>query len=155
MDDFVRETVELTASALRDLHQELMKSEQRNYEGVHGKIPPAELLRLLLQSPQFAWLRPVSRLMADIDELLDSGGLTEKDAAAVRYEVDRLLSEPSDFYSRYKEMLQKETSVAVNHGKLRHALTTLPEPREEWQDEIARARQEWPLRRKRIRGKPN
>src|SRR5712692_9967985 len=61
----------LTA-ALRPLHLALTKETQVAYERQHGPVQgPGELLQLLIRHPDFAWLHPLSELMAVADELLD------------------------------------------------------------------------------------
>src|ERR1043165_6643381 len=57
---------------LFSLHKALIASERVGYEEAFGAIgAPANFLRLLLNDPCFAWLRPLSGLMAAVDEALD------------------------------------------------------------------------------------
>ena len=60
------------AEALRELHRQLMEEARRAYEREAGPVGGATaFLNLLMQDPAFQWLRPLSRAMADLDELLD------------------------------------------------------------------------------------
>ena len=118
-----------------------------SYEKTFGRVgSPGELLRLLLNALEFAWLHAMSELMVDIDELLVQPQISQLDAAAVRSEISKLVSPPeldaSDFYRKYKEALQAP-EVAVSHGKLRKVLAELPEPEPEDIAEVMRARHKW------------
>ena len=58
--------------ALVPLHRTLLEWERAAYERVHGRMGAAEILKVVVADPQFAWLRPVSELIARIDEVLQS-----------------------------------------------------------------------------------
>src|SRR6476646_2043667 len=54
------------------LHKARIDSERTEYEQAFGPVgAPANFLRLLLNDPWFAWLRPLSGLMAAVDEAMD------------------------------------------------------------------------------------
>lgn len=56
--------------ALLRLHKALLDDERVSYERVHGRISSnGELLQLVLNDAWFAWLRPLSQVIAKIDEL--------------------------------------------------------------------------------------
>ena len=56
--------------ALLRLHKALLDDERVSYERVHGRIPSnGAFLQLVLGDAWFAWLRPLSQLMAKLDEL--------------------------------------------------------------------------------------
>jgi len=88
---------ELTAltNSLRKLHLALIEHTRIAYERVHGSVAgPGELLQLLTRDPEFAWLHPLSELMAWVDELLDprrDPRPQPEEAAAVRNELSRML----------------------------------------------------------------
>ncbi|HLH08280.1 MAG TPA: hypothetical protein VKW78_13660 [Terriglobales bacterium] len=132
---------------LKELHRELVEVTKEHYEKKFGRVSsPGELLRLLLNHPEFGWLHAMSELMVDIDELLVHPEISPLDAAAVRSEISKLVTPPeldsSDFYRKYKEALQVP-EVAVSHGKLRKVLAELPEPEPEDIAEVMRARHKW------------
>jgi hypothetical protein len=61
-------------NALLDLHGALAAHERVAFERVHGGIAsPGAFLEHLLQHHDFAWLRPLSSLIASIDEAVDEG----------------------------------------------------------------------------------
>ena len=119
--------------ALSELHRTLIEAARVEHERQHGPVGgPGELLRLLTQHPGFAWLQPVSELLADLDAL-HAEPPTEDLAQAVRRAGESLLltplaGEPTNFRRRYSEMLQANPSVVVAHGRVRHVLAALPPP---------------------------
>src|SRR5277367_3475880 len=69
----IRQHLTELRDALLRLHKALMETERISYERTFGKIQsPFQFLKLLTEDPWFAWFRPVSQLIAEIDEALDS-----------------------------------------------------------------------------------
>lgn len=139
------------AAALRTLHRSLVDASRAMYELDHGPVVgPNAMLQLLMVDPEFAWLRELSGVMAEVDELLDLSTVTREDAAAVRILVERLLGTPSDdasFGARYREALQANTDVVIAHGKVRSALGSLPLTAEADLAAHDERRKGWPVRR--------
>ena len=103
------------------LHKALMESERVGYEGTFGKIgSPNEFLRLMLQDPWFAWLRPISELMVQMDEALDAEEPLSADAARRFVESTTTLLKPIDtderFGKQYLEAMQREPEVVLAHA---------------------------------------
>jgi hypothetical protein len=126
MDADRRDALAAVAAALLPLHKALVDVTQLAYESQHGQIPgPAALFQLLVHDPHFAWLRPLSGLMADLDELLDEEaaiGVTR--AGELRQRLEALIAD--DFFGeRYRETLQAEPDVVMAHAALRRALSDL------------------------------
>ncbi|HEX8747210.1 MAG TPA: hypothetical protein VF717_08415, partial [Pyrinomonadaceae bacterium] len=70
---------EATLLRLRDLrrgllhlHKALLDTERAAYEQAMGRVTSGELLQLVLNDEQFAWLRFFSELIVRIDEMLDA-----------------------------------------------------------------------------------
>ncbi len=127
-----RGQLEHLSSVLLELHKVLIDSVKTSYERERGQVSnPFELLRLLTSDPFFDWLRPLSRMLADFDELLErTGPLTDAELGSVASEVRSLL-EPSDevpttFSERYLVALQEQPAVILAHGKVARALATMP-----------------------------
>ena len=60
-------------NGLLRLHKALLDDERVSYERVHGRIPSnGAFLQLALNDAWFAWLRPLSQLIAKLDELSES-----------------------------------------------------------------------------------
>ena len=73
--------------ALVPLHRTLLEWERAAYERVHGRTGAAEMLKIIVADPQFAWLRPVSELIARIDDVLQTDG------PDVRVDVDGIIDQ--------------------------------------------------------------
>jgi hypothetical protein len=147
-----RDGVRRVAAALRDLHKTLIDVAKGDYEQRNGPVGgPSQLLNLVMFDPAFGWMHVLSELMVDIDELLDVESLSARDAAAVRFEVERLISpaegESVPFTRHYVEALQSDPDLVIEHAKVRRALTPLPQS-EDAPDRPHRAvRAEWSQRR--------
>lgn len=58
--------------AVLELHKALMDAQRILYERVHGRIATSgEFLGLVLEHPEFAWLRALSALIARLDEWME------------------------------------------------------------------------------------
>ena len=115
---------ELSARLLA-LHKLLLDRERQVYEEQHGPADPAQMLRLLLQSEQFAWLRPLSKLVAQMDDLVDSDEPVSKEDAERTYgEAFRLLGsgDPGIFQDKYRDALQASPEVVMAHASIRAVL---------------------------------
>src|SRR5207245_7605200 len=104
--DPFRRPIEQLGARLRTLHGALVEIARACYEREHGPFGSPQLLHLLLHDASFAWLRALSMLMADVDSLLDRPSSIEaEDAAAVRLELDRLLTGSPPFSTEYAQYL--------------------------------------------------
>lgn len=123
------------STALRELHRVLLHVARGNYERDHGPISnPAHFLQLLTGDENFAWLRPLSTLTADIDHIggLDAGSRNEV-AKAVRAAVDGLLapagkSAAGTFAASYLPVLAHQPEVVMAHAQVRQAARRWPAP---------------------------
>lgn len=118
-----------TAQALRVLHKSLIDHLQASWERDHGRVPSsAELLRLLMSEPHFEWLRPMSRLMVELDDVLEGPPDVQEDGRemAVRDRLRALLAgdggEFREFGEHYMEALQADPDVVLAHAALRKTL---------------------------------
>ncbi len=102
--------------ALLRLHKVLLDWERSGYERIHGRQSSSDLLKALLNDPQFAWLRPMSQLIVRIDEILDEKTLPMRnDVEAVVSQVKVLTSpnESGNTYERRYDMALQEHPDAV------------------------------------------
>ena len=60
--------------SLLHLHKTLLDWERSAYERIHGRASASELLKVIVEDPQFAWLRPISELIVRIDETVEKEG---------------------------------------------------------------------------------
>jgi hypothetical protein len=108
---------------LLDVHKALIDVERARYEAQHGPIgTPQHVLKLLIEDPWFAWLRPLAQLIVQIDErLADKAPLTTAEADAL-VELTRSLMRrdrnDSDFHQQYRRVLQDVPAIVVMQGKL-------------------------------------
>lgn len=114
--------IDLRNNLLR-LHKTLLEAERRTYERVHGKIPsPGAFLQLLLNDPWFAWLRPVTTLVVEIDETLAAKEPAMEETVQQLFLQARNLitstEEGNGLGKAYFDALQRNPDVAVLHGEV-------------------------------------
>ncbi len=107
------------------LHRVLLNAERVRYEKLFGRINGnGAFLQLALHDPWFTWLRPMMRLVSEVDSrLLDRGQepVTAVEASALLAEAQRLLrpdAEGSGFQQEFQQLLQDSPEVAVLHRQL-------------------------------------
>jgi hypothetical protein len=113
--------------ALLRLHKALLDDERVSYERVHGRIPSnGAFLQLVLDDAWFAWLRPLSQVMAKLDELGEADELPDGlDTASLLASIRTLLTpseEGAGFGRHYYEALQREPDVVLAHSAVRTLL---------------------------------
>lgn len=116
-----RERLAALREALLQLHKKLLESERICYEASFGKIAsPYQFLHLLTHDPWFAWLAPVTQLIAVMDEMLDAKEpLTAAGVDALVNQTKTLLvaTENGEGFSRhYDEALQRSPDVVFAHA---------------------------------------
>ena len=129
-DPIARQRLSELREALMRLHKTLIDSERIGYEQTFGSISsPANFLKLLTEDPWFAWLRPLSRFIANIDEALDSKKQpvtsTTADQFAKTAREMLVTDEAGEGFGRqYFEALQRDPDVVLAHA----AITKLRKP---------------------------
>lgn len=118
--DSTRAKLDRLAAAMRTLHKALIDQTQREYERVHGKVAnPYALLALLTSDPAFAWLRPMTKLIVEIED-------KEADLAESRKKIDQLLDTQGEaFADRYLALVQSSPEIAVENGRFHAAIRGL------------------------------
>jgi len=111
---------------IRALHRALLNAVAANHAALHGATrSPYELLRLTEEDPLFAWLRPLTAALAELDDAADDHEQPER----VWQAVDRVqaLVDGADagFTELYRHHLHSVPDVAVEHGRVRQALRAL------------------------------
>lgn len=110
---------------LLHLHKVLLDRERQEYEKVAGRVTAGELLQLVLNHPQFAWLRMISALIVEIDEALNGEDpLRQQDFANLVRQARLLLtsSESEEFKTRYQAAPQREPDVVLAHSAVMQLL---------------------------------
>jgi len=114
---------------------------------------PLERLRQITTSAEWEWLRPLTRLIADIDHALASAeDLPASEAAAIGAHARELLSgggaaDEQPFLEHYRALLQFDPKVAMAHAAALRTLQGLP-PEPSNQSERLHARHQWNERRR-------
>ena len=143
----LRRDLEAVSRALQEVHKQVLEAKGPYLPGQKGFA----LLDRLLNDPDWAWLRALSKLIADLDEALaEDTAVTQADAAAAAGHVRALvfgLGEPRDeaFLERYRPLLQESTALAGAHGVLKRLIDALP-PEPENASEKLHARHVWSMR---------
>lgn len=109
------------------LHKLLLDAERARYEQVHGAVAGGQLLQLVIDDPQFAWLRSISALIVRIDEMFDGEEpATSAQAEALALEVRELLQPDengSEFAQKYFAALQADPDAVLANRDIRQALS--------------------------------
>ena len=111
---------------LLKLHKTLLDHERAIYEGINGPQSPGQFLVVLLEDPDFAWLRKFSTLIVEIDEMFAqkdgySEETVEQHLAALRSLVS-MEGENEDFRAKYQAGLQQDLDASSHQGDLRNLL---------------------------------
>ena len=107
--------------AVLGLHRELLAAERIAWEAMNGRVPGnAEFLQLAINDPWFQWLRPMTALIAAMDEAMTDDSVEAGLRVTALIAAARELLHPndvgSDFQQRYFEFVQRSPDVAVAHG---------------------------------------
>jgi len=118
-----REFAEIRRQVLA-LHRTLVEIERRDFERAHGRQSPAALLHNLIHDVTFAWLRPLTAILAQIDEVAESpeAETAMKASVAELRDLVRPDEAGSEFQRRYAALLQQHPELVVSHGALVRSL---------------------------------
>jgi hypothetical protein len=126
--DRERERLRELNTRLTGLHRLLLDRERRAYEARHGAVASHELLQLLLHDEQFAWLRSLSTMMAQIDAAVDADDpITLSDVQRAFREAYRLLKsgDSGAFQDKYRDALQESPDIVMAHAGVSEMLRGL------------------------------
>jgi hypothetical protein len=116
----LRDGLREVSRALLPLHRRLIESAKSDYAFAYEtKANATELIELLQNDPFFAWLKPFTATIVDIDEMARTD-FQPADVDAIVARVEALLAE-----QHYIDMLQNDVDVASGHATLRGALQRL------------------------------
>ena len=112
--------------ALLHLHKTMLDWERSAYERVHGRAAAGELLKVIVEDPQFAWLRPISELIVRIDETVETGDQdTAVDVEALIARAREVVT-PAEASSpnaqRYLAALQEHPDAVFAHRAVTNVL---------------------------------
>lgn len=107
------------SKALIPLHRQLIETARLDFSASYGVVKPTEMVQLLTDDPFFAWLKPLTSIIVDIDEMVRRD-FEPGDALAIADRVEKVFSQ-----EQYKDALQRDVDVATGHAATRRALTRL------------------------------
>ncbi len=112
---------------LLDLHKLLIDRQRGIYEETHEAIgSPGEFLGLVLEHEEFAWLRKLSGVIVEMDELLSiRTKLGDAEAEAVigsARSLLRLREDGDEFQAKYFGAIQDSPDIVIEHCKLERQL---------------------------------
>lgn len=102
---------------LLELHRTIVAFERAGYERRVGEVGAAAFLRVLIEDEAYAWMRPLSELIVEIDE--DSEQPAAEVEAALFAEAQALLRidfTGTTFQQRYAWLIEQSPEVAFAHG---------------------------------------
>lgn len=112
--------------AMLELHRRLIDAQRIQYERLHGRIQtPNEFLGLVLEHPDFEWIRRLSALVAQLDEWRESEPHAADERDAILDTLRGLIQKegPNPAFSRrYWEMIERTPEVLIEHVKLTRLL---------------------------------
>ena len=109
-------------TTLLRLHKSLLDFEREAYERARGKIGNSyEFLQLVMSDPWFAWLRRLSELIVEMDELLASKETPQEGTALALIQQATMLLTPSEsgaeFQRKYFAAMQGSPEVVLAHSE--------------------------------------
>jgi hypothetical protein len=122
-----REQLTKVRTVLLRLHKTLLDFERQGYERARGKIDNSyAFLQLVMSDPWFAWLRQLSELIVEIDELLAAREAPSDETGVALIQQARLLLVPaeagSEFQKKYFVAMQESPEVVVAHSEFANLL---------------------------------
>jgi hypothetical protein len=114
------------SSAMARIHKTIMENEMELRETKSTKpLGPNERLQVLLNDPDFAWLRVLSQLMSTVDEVyFQKEPILVEQVDRLKKSVSELLIQPSEapFSKKYRSLIPVVPDLMVHHGLLKQAL---------------------------------
>jgi len=119
-------------TALLHLHKAVLDAELVRFQRARGRRieGPGEALKLALEDSAFAWLRPLSELIVQLDtRLAEEADVRESEVRAIAAQTRALLHDAAGgpaFHEPYRRLLQDAPEVVVAHGRVTSLLTDAP-----------------------------
>ena len=122
-----RQRLDEIRQKLLRLHKSILDAERASYERAHGRVEnPHALLQLVMRDPWFGWFRPLSEMVVQIDEMLESKEpVPERAAEELMRELRSLLNpveEGEEFGVKYHKVLQEDPGIIMAHAEMARLL---------------------------------
>ena len=112
------------------LHKGLVDRERLSYEEANGAVNAAQFLTALLEDRELEWLRMLSTLIVDIDEMFaQKDGFTDAAVELHLSAVQALIAVRSGdavFDERFREAVQNDVGTASRVAEMKILLERLP-----------------------------
>lgn len=122
----LKEQLGLISSAMARIHKTILENEMELLEiKIMKTLSPNERLHVLLNDPEFAWLRLLSQLMSTVDEVyFQKTPIQQDQVESLKKAVNELLIQATDtpFAKKYRSLLPVVPDLMLHHGLLRQAL---------------------------------
>jgi hypothetical protein len=117
-----RQQLTQVRTVLLRLHKTLLDFERDGYERAHGKIANSyAFLQLVMSDPWFAWLRQLSELIVEMDELMAAKETPREATAVALTQQASILLTPSEtdgeFQRKYFTAMQQSPEVVLAHSE--------------------------------------
>jgi hypothetical protein len=117
-----RQQLTAVRTVLLRLHKTLLDFERGGYERARGKIDNSYVfLQLVMSDPWFAWLRQLSELIVEMDELLAAKETPSESTAQALIQQASILLTPSEagseFQRKYFAAMQQSPEVVLAHSE--------------------------------------
>ena len=112
---------------LLQLHKTLIDWQRADYERVRGRLQTTQLLNVMFNDPEFAWLRSMSGLIVRIDEALETRPPRGSDQPKAEIETGLLVAGARElvapesgtpYAQRYHAALQELPDAVLAHRDL-------------------------------------
>lgn len=121
MNDADRALLAELRRLLLHLHKTLIDWQRTDYERVKGRLQTTQLLNVIFNDPEFAWLRSMSGLIVRIDETLEAKDPESVSESGPLVAQARELVAPESgtpYALRYYAALQELPDVVLAHRDL-------------------------------------
>lgn len=123
----LRATLREAWKQLLPLHRALIDDASADYKANVGTVSgPTHLLQLIQEDPFFAWLKPLTSLIVDLDTLSRTDFKPE-DVDDITKRIANLFGNSADpaFTARYVPVLQRDVDVTIAHAAIRQISSKL------------------------------
>ncbi len=116
---------------LLELHRLMLLALKKEHETLAGRVlNPTEWFQTLLSSPEYQWVKPLNRLLSDVDALSDLNKAGMQDLEILRYHLDLLFfkddEDVTSFNCHYRKAFSRYHELMLSHGQLKEAVAMLP-----------------------------
>ena len=125
--DPIRDRLKEVRLGLLRLHKALIDAERGEIERRSGPMSSGHFLQMLIQDEAFAWLRPFSELIVQMDEAFATREpIPEENARAYVRQVVALLAPAPPAAHRLDELRRREGTVLGAHEELTRRIAAFP-----------------------------